>query len=96
MSDFLCILNSIKMCSQCTYYYYLSLYNDDTSETEEVKETDRVTSDPGKTRPQQEIINMDRSFFESGNVGSFVPKETQKSCHNGNNGRKRKKVKTKS
>ena len=76
--------------------YILLLYNDDTSGTEEVKETDRVTSDPGKTRPQQEIINMDRSFFESGNVGSFVPKETQKSCHNGNNGRKRKKVKTKS
>ena len=76
--------------------YILLLYNDDTSGTEEVKETDRVTSDPGKTRPQQEIINMDRSFFESGNVGSFVPKEIQKSCHSGNNGRKRKKVKTKS
>jgi len=64
-------LYSIKICSQRTYYY-LSSYNDDTSETEEVKETDRATSDPGKTRPQQEIINMDRSFFESGNVGSFV------------------------
>ena len=59
---------------------------------EEVKETDRVTSDPGKTGPQQEIIDMDRSFIESGNVDSFVSKESQKSCSSGNNGRKTKKV----
>lgn len=97
MSDFLCILNSIKIYMYSMYIsLILKVVQHDTSETEEIKETARVTSGPEKTRPQQEIINMDRSFFASGNVGSFVLKESQKSCSSGNGGRKRKKVKTKS
>lgn len=97
MSDFLCILNSIKIYMYSMYIsLILKVVQHDTSETEEIKETTRVTSGPEKTRPQQEIINMDRSFFASGNVGSFVLKESQKSCSSGNGGRKRKKVKTKS
>lgn len=76
------------------FFWSLRVLNEkDMSDTEEeVEETNTVTLGPEKRKTQQELIDVDRSYFVNEEGAASVSKENFKTCSDGNGGRKRKKV----
>lgn len=85
------------MWSKYCLFWSLRVLNEiDRSDTEEeVEETNIVTLGPEKRNTQQELIDVDRSYFVNEEGAASVSEDNFKTCSGGNGRREREKVQIK-
>lgn len=85
------------MWSKYCLFWSLRVLNEiDRSDTEEeVEETNIVTLGPEKRNTQQELIDVDRSYFVNEEGAASVSEDNYKTCSGGNGRREREKVQIK-